>query len=339
MNRHIASLALAASLCMFWPAPDAWGQIGGAFSPPLGAMDTLNSAPVGPGGVGNIALDRARGVAGVPGPPMPGAPAAPGAMPGGMPGPPGAPTPTPQSSGYSYGYGPSYNYGYGGYGGGGYGGGGYGGGGQPATPTPTPIPTVKVLAGERVTDAVTGALLTDYYYLDIQDTLLDGNYFDDGTHGDEQAGDGMYSNVKQRADVMGPETHKYMARLLVALERSEELSPLDFFRMHVLTTETISEVGKLREAESERDKKLLYWAKTFMQEYRQDREDPSSPFWPLYIPPPPQPPSIAALRPVDGWLPPTSPRILADMEAAQAQANYSAYAGSGGYGGGGGGGY
>ncbi|MCX7013554.1 MAG: hypothetical protein NTW86_13530 [Candidatus Sumerlaeota bacterium] len=288
------------------------------FAPPA-AMDALNSASPSGGLVAGTYIDRARSAAAASATPAFGAPApAPGAPPfGAVPAAPGVPTRTPtpaprRSTGYG-----GYNYGYGGATT------PTGPGGATPTPTPTPIPTKRVKTGERVRDPVirlldpnADDLISDYYYEDLPESEIKGKFFDDGTHGDEVAGDGLYTNVQpERFDVISPETHQVLVRLLKALESAEKLNPLEFYRLPILTTETISEIGKWREKEKERDILLRQWAEKFVNDFRATPDDPKaathelSEFYPLFVPPPPPPPSRNLERPKDAnggmWMPPT----------------------------------
>ena len=296
-----------------------FAQFGSPFAPaPSDAMDTLSGGSVGPSAAAPLA--GARAVAGQPGPPMPPTPGvpAPGAPTALGPSPAATPTPAP-AGGYSY---------YGGYG-------GYGtAAGVTATPTPTPTPieTVRVLAGARVTDAVTGELIDDYIYLDHPKTMLEGYFFDDGTHGDEQAGDFLYSNVSQRNDVIGAETHQTLVRTLNSLQSANQMTPLEFYRLHVLTTEAISEIGKWRVEEAEKDKLLRGWSQRFVREFLKDTNDPTTGFYALYIAHPPMKPGVKTLPVTPDWRPPTSPQAKVDAAgAAVGAAGYAA--GGGGYGG------
>jgi hypothetical protein len=245
-----------------------YAQFTSPFAPPLDAMDTLSEGSAGPSA--GPYMDRAQSASDA-----------------------AAAQPQPRArvdeyDDYDYGSGP--------------------GPAQPTTPTPTPIPVTRVLTGERVSDHISRQILSDIRYVYVPKDEVEGNYFDDGTHGDEEADNLLYTNISERDDVIGAETHKILARLLVALTKSEELNPLEFFRLQVLTTETISEIGNWREEEGVRDKWIREWAIRFVREYRINPDDMTSPFLPLYVVPPPPPPSLRVPTPVDNaWLPPTSP--------------------------------
>ena len=90
--------------------------------------------------------------------------------------------------GMGMGYG-GMGMGYGGMGMMGYGGMGMGPEGGPGA-------TVTVKYGEKVYDAVFGDLI-DYkvYFIQVPSDTIGVHYFDDGTHGDEVAFDGMPSNI------------------------------------------------------------------------------------------------------------------------------------------------
>lgn len=273
----------------------ASAQFTGAFAPPpSGAMDTLSGASVGPNPAPYMNAAQA-----VPG--APGAPPAPGGIP---PAPGAAPTPAAAQPAYS-------PYGYGNYG-------GTTPGvvpGQTATPTPTPIPTTKVFEGMRVTDAVTGEIIDDARFVEVPQAEVEGKYFDDGTHGDEAAGDLVYSNVTERNDVIGAESNQILMRLINSLESADNMNPLEFYRLNVLTTEVISEIDQWRVQEAEKDKVLRSWLQRFVQKFKKNPEDVSSHFYELYVVSPPPRPSVALPAIVGVWSPPTAPGMKVDTAA------------------------
>jgi len=165
--------------------------------------------------------------------------------------------------------------------------------GQPGMPTPSPTPKmIRVLTGSRVECAVYGILLEDIIYKDVPESEK-GNYYDDGVHGgDQEAGDGTYTKITVRKDVMSPEAHLILRRTLTLLKNVEAMEPMDFFRMNVVTSEPLSSLPKQIDQEQDRDDmKLDEWNKKFLRDFRINGDDPKSAFYPLYVPPPPTYPS------------------------------------------------
>jgi len=159
-----------------------------------------------------------------------------------------------------------------------------------ATPIPTPK-KIRVLAGSRVQCAVSGALLEDIVYKEVEETNK-GEYYDDGTHGDAEAGDGTYTNITVKSDVMSPESHEILQRLLSLLETVEGMEPMDFYRLNVVTSEPLSSIPKQISEQQDRDIKLTEWNDRFLRVFRKDENNPKSDFYPLYVPPPPAYPNV-----------------------------------------------
>ncbi|MCX7001016.1 MAG: hypothetical protein NT106_12100, partial [Candidatus Sumerlaeota bacterium] len=164
----------------------------------------------------------------------------------------------------------------------------------PGAPTPSPTPKmIRVLTGSRVECAVYGILLEDIIYKDVPESEK-GNYYDDGAHGgDQEAGDGTYTNITVRKDVMSPEAHLILRRTLTLLKNVEQMEPMDFYRMNVVTSEPLSSLPKQIDEEQDRDDmKLDEWNKKFLRDFRISSDDPKSAFYPLYVPPPPSYPNV-----------------------------------------------
>lgn len=161
-------------------------------------------------------------------------------------------------------------------------------------PMATPIPTpkqIRVLTGSRVQCAVSGEILEDIVYRDVPEWEKD-NYFDDGTHGDAEAGDGTYTNITIRNDVMSPTSHVVLQRLLTLTENIEGMEPMDFYRLNVVTSEPLSTLPKQIDEEQDRDMKMSEWNDRFLRMFRVRENDPQSEFYPLYVPPPPAHPNV-----------------------------------------------
>jgi hypothetical protein len=172
-------------------------------------------------------------------------------------------------------------------------------------PAATPaIKFVKVLAGERIKDAVNGTLLEDIHYEYVPETMLKDRFYDDGTHGDQEAGDGLYTNITERSDVLGSASNDIKLQLFSLLRTTEETSPLDFFRLHVTTSEPISSIPSDITQEKLRDERLKEWNRKFLRGYRKNPDEPTSEFYPVYVPQPPRvpvnnPPMPPGFNPVE----------------------------------------
>ncbi|MGI8908747.1 MAG: hypothetical protein ACR2IE_19925 [Candidatus Sumerlaeaceae bacterium] len=280
-----------------------------------GGMDTLNSAPVGPAG-GNVALDRARALqqpgalpggynnqiapGAAPGMSSPagglnpapiGALPAPGPLPGGnlppFPGAavgPGAVTAVP-APGFEGDLGITGQPNQ------------FGQPGQPGTATPTPEPTITVLIGKRVYDAVTGALLEDAFQQTVLQSEQD-KYADDGVLDNGIAGDGVRGSVTTIRDkYVGAETNSIKNRLINLVRNSENMSPMVFYGFHVMAVDPTTQhraMPNLLEKEAQRDESLRDWNNKFLADYRVDKNDPRSEYYQLYVPAPPLVPKYPA---------------------------------------------
>lgn len=163
---------------------------------------------------------------------------------------------------------------------------------QPGAPTPSPTPKmIRVLTGARVECAVSGVLLEDIVYKDVPESQKN-NYYDDGTHGDQEANDGTYTNITVRKDVMSPESHEVLKKTLTLMENIEQMDPVDFYRLNVATTDPLSSLANLVEEEKNRDLKLADWNNDFLRIFRIDESSANSAFYPLYIPPMPEVPAV-----------------------------------------------
>lgn len=165
---------------------------------------------------------------------------------------------------------------------------------QPQQPLPTPTPFVRmirVVTGRRVKCAVTGQLLEDVRYEEVPETMKD-QFYDDGTHGDEVANDGTYTNIEEINDVIGVEAFELEIRLVNLLLAAENFGPLGFFRLFVLTDDPVSLIPKRILTEEDLDTKLESWANIFLRMFRKNKDDIYSEFYSLYVPPPPPKPKF-----------------------------------------------
>jgi hypothetical protein len=163
--------------------------------------------------------------------------------------------------------------------------------GQPGgVPTPTPIPTIQVLDGRRVFDAVTGALIEDAVKTTVPITEQD-RYFDDGVRDNGIPNDGIKGRVETIRDrVIGAETAAGMFKAINLVRNAESMSVLQFFRLRAGETDPSLSSGRLPdliELERQKDDFLRDWNNRFLAVYRVDRNNPRSDFFQTYVPEPP----------------------------------------------------
>ena len=202
------------------------------------------------------------------------------------------------------------------------------------------IPKIKVISGTRVFDAVTGELLDDAVEKSVPETQKD-DYYDDGTHGDLEAGDGKYSKVDERREAISPSNQRIKEQLVQALVVAEQLDPLAFYGFSLMSTERHETaprdrawqlvpdpdggpglvmrenpvdkpltVPKYRTWRSEKDAKVKDdWSYRFLQEYRKNKDNLTSEFYPMHVPMPPPMPSVAP-PPAQIWTPFSDPGAL-----------------------------
>ncbi len=193
------------------------------------------------------------------------------------------------------------------------------------TPTPTPV-MVMVIGGQRVRCAVCGTLLEDVRRAQVPEIVAKTQFYDDGTHGDIEAGDGEYTNITERSDeFLGSECNALKERLLSLLRYCEEADSLQFFRLYATTTEPISQITKSRYEEQERDAKLKEWNERFLRMFRKNPDDPTSGFYPLYVPIPPETPG-APMPP--GFNPILAEQLRLEEERQQQQAATDRFSGA-----------
>jgi len=163
-----------------------------------------------------------------------------------------------------------------------------------AAPVPPPVKRILVLTGERVTCHVMRTLLEDIHY-EYRPESEKGEYYDDGTHGDLQPNDNIYTNYSERNDVLSAEANRFKLLYMRMLELCEQTNPIEFFRIPVATEEPLSTLPRLSDEERDRDETFLrQWHSQFLKMYRQDDEDPASDFYPIFVPSPPRLPETPA---------------------------------------------
>jgi hypothetical protein len=183
---------------------------------------------------------------------------------------------------------------------------------------------IRVVTGQRVRDAVTGMLLEDVRYEEVPEYMVD-QFYDDGTHGDEVANDGTYTNVVEIDDVIGPETAELQLKLINLLLGSEEMGPLGFFRLFALTDEPVSQLPKRIMTEEDLDTKLETWANVFLRMFRKNKDDLYSDFYSLYVPSPPPKPQLPI---PPGFNPVEMEALKEEQEAMQSNSGNDLFGGS-----------
>lgn len=194
---------------------------------------------------------------------------------------------------------------------------------------------IKVITGNRVTDAVTGELLDDAREIMV-DEEKKSEYFDDGTHGDLVAGDGQFTRITELTGVLGPNNQRIKEQLIQAVYEVSRLDAQEFyghtlmaadhssrperdrrwamvdnpkggpgFRFSEVSTEKSVIVPSFWDEEMNRDQKIAGpsgWARTFLDDYRIAKGGLDSNFYTPYVP---EPPSIPKVPPPDAefWNP------------------------------------
>jgi len=178
------------------------------------------------------------------------------------------------------------------------------GAGQPVAATPTPEQTVEVLAGNRVYDAVNGALLEDVVKVKISPADID-KYPDDGVHDNGIAGDNIRGNVSTfRKQYIGTVSNDIKNRLITLVRKVADTNPLTFYGYHFAAVDPITQnpdMPNYLTLEKDRDEALREWNNKFLADYRVDKNDPQSEYYQLYIP---QPPLFPQSYPPAGYVAP-----------------------------------
>jgi len=156
--------------------------------------------------------------------------------------------------------------------------------GQDTTPAAAPeIRMIPVVEGEMVISAKSGEVLQKPEQKMVPETMKD-QYFDDGTHGDEVAGDGIYSNVVVRKDVISQQEYKQRVALEALINRMSDDRAVDFFGVYIAAD---SPNPKLQSTQYWRSKKS-----DFIEDYKNrvlaPYKDEKGEFYPVYEAPKPK---------------------------------------------------
>ncbi len=252
---------------MAFATSSASAQVGAGFYAPFDAMDEVAGTGTGAGGTGQLALDRARGVAQDP---------AMGAW-------------DPAMGGFDPAMG-GFDPAMGGFGMDPW---GFGQFGQQQDMMPEPEPdTLVAWGGERIFCHRTGIMLQDAREIRILAEHA-GAYYDDGETGhDAVAGDNIYTNITISREWVSPEAQLVRTRLIRALELAEELDEREFALLPIATTEPRNPFPKMQDLAIEKDMRLRNWIDTFLREYRIEPGDLDSEMYMTYLPVPPRAPNI-----------------------------------------------
>jgi hypothetical protein len=147
-----------------------------------------------------------------------------------------------------------------------------------------------VLRGQRVFDAVTGALLEDAVKATVFITEQD-RYFDDGVRDNGIPNDGIRGDVETIRDrFIGSTTAAAMFQSINLVRSAELMSTLEFFRLTVGVTDPVTANDRLPDLialERKKDDLLRDWNNRFLAQYRTKKDDPRSDFFQVFVPPPP----------------------------------------------------
>lgn len=262
-NSRILTLAMVAGICALGGFASAQGD---PFTPPLDAIDTLNSGSASGGLDANRLLGSARDAAF--GASNPGGSRDPFTPPAND----GAPgfTPPPAFGGPPSGFSP-------------------GAPGAPGAAAGLPR-TSTAIGGFRIISAISGDVLNDARSAKVIST--DG-YFDDGANGgDAIAGDGVFSAIVTSNEYISAGEFLIKTRSIKGLKVLEDISPQDFYNVRVATTEPVSSLPKLTALEADRDKKLTEFSDRFLRDFRVNPDDPASPLIQVFVPFPPKAPNL-----------------------------------------------
>lgn len=162
---------------------------------------------------------------------------------------------------------------------------------QPQNNQPAPPPEIKmipVVEGELVISAKSGEILQKPEKKMVPETLKD-NYYDDGTHGDEVANDGIYSNVVVRKDVISKDEFKQRLMLESLINRISKDNPVEFYRLYVAADGHDPEIPSYSYWKSRRDEFVNDYKARVLAPYK----DANGNFYEVYEPPKPATPAVA----------------------------------------------
>ncbi len=193
-----------------------------------------------------------------------------------------------------------------------------GGQAQPAQPQ---IPKVTVVEGKLIISKITKEVLEEPEKKQILQTELGDNYYDDGTHGDVKAGDGIYTNVEIIKDkYISPLSNYYRKRLVELVNKAMNMDPLEFSGDFAAAISDFSELDNIDDLRIERDRILETFRAKILAPYKINPEDPYSRFYPVYFPPAPKPPSDVELQALVNAAANTGQRLMPGVQVVPSEA-------------------
>lgn len=145
--------------------------------------------------------------------------------------------------------------------------------------TENTIQLVTVIEGERIYDAVTGELLEKPKTRQIPIAQIGNNYFDDGTHGDEVAGDGIYSNIVERRDVIGTKTEQIKQSLLREIKKMKQDCAVEFYELPVAALDRNTILPSHNALNKQKQDFISDYENRVMAPYK----DADGKFYPVYV--------------------------------------------------------
>jgi hypothetical protein len=127
---------------------------------------------------------------------------------------------------------------------------------------------VKVREGEKIVCAVTGVVLKDVEVKEMYEgQLAGGEYYDDGTHGDETAGDGIRSRVTVRYDLISREAHAVREKINKICLTARDMSPLDFYGAYIAPLDPGNDSVSAKVLEQKRDEFIMKFRTKALADY------------------------------------------------------------------------
>jgi hypothetical protein len=144
-------------------------------------------------------------------------------------------------------------------------------GGRPGVQTGAPQPEiefVKVKVGEKVICAKTDVVLKDVEVKEIpRSELGEGVYFDDGTHGDENANDEIWSKITIRKDVISEEANSVKEKLEAICDYARDMSPVEFYGVFMASEDRSPNLVSSSFLERRRDEFIIEFRQRALASY------------------------------------------------------------------------
>lgn len=158
---------------------------------------------------------------------------------------------------------------------------------------------VKVREGEKIVCAVTGKVLKDVEVKEMyENQLAGGEYYDDGTHGDDLAGDGILSRVTVRRDLISEEAYAVREKLDRICRTARDMSPVDFYGAYIAPYEAGDGSVSARVLEQKRDEFIMQFRIKVLADYINPETGQYYQVYRKKAAEPPQPLAASMSRPV-----------------------------------------